>query len=270
MASKIVLIVFAVILIALVSAANSEEINQVSGTNSREARGVERKENGGNRSGNKKKRRQRKNKNRRRKNKGRKGKKGKNLKRKNCPKCPGCRQGATDSPPPPVTLECVSDAVSAMKVWKDQVSNFLKRKKRIEKQLKIMDGKFTKRMDFSGISDNITFVGGGDASNLTCSGSNTSTKALLLGSLKTSLDSCNATIGTDCNSTLLMMDISLNSTGLEECFNITTNFTEQADLCMDSETPCECWEALVNGESSIKIIFLLITIFRSRSLICRC
>ena len=247
MASKILLIVFAVILIALVSAANSEEINQVLGAKSREARGVERKEKGGNRSTNKKKKRQRKNKNRRRKGKGRKGRKRKNLKRKNCPKCPGCRQGATDRPET-VTLECVSDAVSAMKVWKDQVGNFLKRKKRIEKQLNIMDGKFSKRMDFSGISDNITFVGGGDASNLTCSGSNTSSKALLLGSLKTSIDSCNATIGTDCNSTLLMMDISLNSTGLEECFNITTNFTEQADLCMDSEAPCECWGALVNGE----------------------
>lgn len=255
MASKILLIVFAVILIALVSAANSEEINQVLGANSREARGVERKENGENRSANKKKKRQRKNKNRRRKGKGRKGRKRKNLKRKNCPKCPGCRLQAIEATdrPETVTLECVSDAVSAMKVWKDQVGNFLKRKKRIEKQLNIMDGKFSKRMDFSGISDNITFVGGGDASNLTCSGSNTSSKALLLGSLKTSIDSCNATIGTDCNSTLLMMDISLNSTGLEECFNITTNFTEQADLCMDSEAPCECWGALVNDPSFVDV-----------------
>ena len=266
MANRIVLVVFAVILIALVNTANSEEINEVLGANSREARGAERRENGGKRSNSKNKRRRRKNKNRRRKGKGRKGKKGKNLKRKSCPKCPGCRQTGTDSP---VTLDCVSDAVSAMKVWKDQVGNFLNRKKRIEKQLKIMDGKFSKRLDFSSISDNITFVGGGDASNLTCSGSNTSSKALLLGSLKTSIDSCNATIGTDCNSTLLMMDISLNSTALEECFNITTNFTVQADACMDSEAPCECWGALVNGESYPKVTFLFIKTSRSRSLIRR-
>ena len=155
-----------------------------------------------------------------------------------------------------MTLDCVSDAVSAMKVWKDQAGNFLNRKKRIEKQLKIMDGKFSKRLDFSSISDNITFVGGGDSANLPCYGSNTSSKALTLGSLKTKIDSCNATIGTDCNSTLVMMNLSLNSTELEDCFNITTNYTVQADICMDSEAPCECWGALVNGE--IEILFLLI------------
>ena len=250
MTSRLILVVFAIILIAIVNAVNAEETNDILEENSRQVRGAEKNEKGNKRSNNKKKRRRQ----RKKKNRKRKGRKGRKSKRKNCPACPGCRQGATDSP---MTLECVQDAVSGMKVWKDQVSNFLNRKKRIEKQLKIMDGKFSKRLDFSSISDNITFVGGGDASNMTCSGSNTSSKALTLSSLKTSIDSCNATIGTDCNSTLVMMDISLNSTKLEECFNITTNYTVQADLCMDSDTPCDCWGALVNGETFIEFLILL-------------
>ena len=132
-------------------------------------------------------------------------------------------------------------------MWKDQAGNFLNRKKRIEKQIKIMDGKFDKRMDFSGISDNITFVGGGDSKNLSCSGSNTSSKAVTLSSLKTSLDSCNSSIGTDCNSTLVLMELSLNETYLEECFNMTTNYTTQAAACVSSSAPCSCWATLVNG-----------------------
>ena len=265
MTSRLILVVFAVILIAVVNAVNADETNDILEANSRQVRGVGKNEKGNKRSNNKKKRRRQ----RKKKNRKRKGRKGRKSKRKNCPACPGCRQGATDSP---MTLECVQDAVSGMKVWKDQVSNFLNRKKRIEKQLKIMDGKFSKRLDFSSISDNITFVGGGDASNLTCSGSNTSSKALTLGSLKTSIDKCNATIGTDCNSTLVMMDISLNSTKLEECFNITTNYTVQADLCMDSDTPCDCWGALVNGESVIEFLILLIlsSFWIFRPLICHC
>ena len=257
MASKLVLIVFAVILIALINSVHGEELNEVLGSNSREARGAERKEKGINRSDNKKKRRQRKKKKKNRRRKGRKGRKGKKSKRKSCPKCPGCRQGDSGTAAP-VTLQCVSDAVAAMKVWKDQVGNFLRRKKRLEKQLNIMDGKHAKREDFSYVSDNLTFVGGGDDSNMTCSGSNTSTKALTLSSLKTSIDSCNATIGSDCNTTLVLMDISLNLTDLEVCFNITTNFTEQADLCMDSDVPCDCWGALVNGKSFIYIVQIIV------------
>ena len=247
---KFLLIFLGVILIALVNvtAANSEEqTNPGSELNSRELRGAERKENGQKRSKkkkNKKKKRRQRKKNRKRK--GRKGKgRGQKRTRGDCPACPGCRQQVSTSSPE--TMQCVAAAVTGMKVWKDQAGNFLNRKKRIEKQIKIMDGKFDKRMDFSGISDNITFVGGGDSKNLSCSGSNTSSKAVTLSSLKTSLDSCNSSIGTDCNSTLVLMELSLNETYLEECFNMTTNYTTQAAACVSSSAPCSCWATLVNG-----------------------
>merc|ERR1712073_78538 len=118
-----------------------------------------------------------------RKNKTRKNKKGKkskkNRKNKNKRKNRKNRKSkknnkGTRKSPRTIDGVCLESAVTAMRRWKDVVTNFEKQKKRIDKQSEIAGKKSGKQSVFGPIALKLVDLGGGNKSALTCSGSATS------------------------------------------------------------------------------------------------
>merc|ERR1711878_260031 len=135
-------------------------------------KGKEKRKNRKNRKSKKNKRKNRKNRKNRNKNKNRKNNK-------------GTRKSAR-------TIDGVwlESAVTAMRRWKDVVTNFEKQKKRIDKQSEIAGKKSGKQSVFGPIALKLVDLGGGNKSALTCSGSATSERALQLTNLTSTLFDC--------------------------------------------------------------------------------
>merc|ERR1711994_545627 len=136
----------------------------------------------------KKSKKNRKNKNKRKNRKNRKSKKNKRKNRKNR-KNRNNNKGTRKSTR---TIDgvCLESAVTAMRRWKDVVTNFEKQKKRIDKQSEIAGKKSGKQSVFGPIALKLVDLGGGNKSALTCSGSATSEGALQLTNLTSTLFDC--------------------------------------------------------------------------------
>merc|ERR1712223_1781272 len=202
MDSKLCLILFGlVVAIAVLASAENNEDSSLSEelASSRVARFAEAQAGKKKRKAlRKRKRKQRKNKKskkglkkrKNRKNKTRKNKKGKKSKknrknknkRKNRNKNRKNNKGTRKSTR---TIDgvCLESAVTAMRRWKDVVTNFEKQKKRIDKQSEIAGKKSGKQSVFGPIALKLVDLGGGNKSALTCSGSATSEGALQLTNL---------------------------------------------------------------------------------------
>ena len=102
-------------------------------------------------------------KNKRRKNK-RKNKKRTNRNKKRTNKGSRAHERMVDG-------KCLESATTAMSRWRNQVANFMKQKTRIEKQAEIAEKKSGKKAVFGPIAKKLIDVGGGNKSNLSCSGS---------------------------------------------------------------------------------------------------
>merc|ERR1711992_349388 len=130
--------------------------------NKKAKKGLKKRKNRKNRKSKKNKRKNRKNRKNRNKNKNRKNNK-------------GTRKSART-----IDGVCLESAVTAMRRWKDVVTNFEKQKKRIDKQSEIAGKKSGKQSVFGPIALKLVDLGGGNKSALTCSGSATSEGALQL------------------------------------------------------------------------------------------
>merc|ERR1711902_449546 len=140
---------------------------------------------------------------------------------------------------------CLESAVTAMRRWKDVVTNFEKQKKRIDKQSEIAGKKSGKQSVFGPIALKLVDLGGGNKSALTCSGSATSEGALQLTNLTSTLFDCEVLVNASCTTDFPMP----NMTFVDACVNATDLFKTLATECMTmskeatATEACACWSA---------------------------
>merc|ERR1711976_625562 len=152
--------------------------------------------------------------------------------------CFGCRT---------VSANCLTQAISLMKYWKDIVTNFEKQSKRIASQSKTGGRKADKKGVFSSIALNLVDIGGGNKSSLSCGGSTSNSGAKQLKNLTDTLFACEVNINASCNSA--NFDNIYNQTLLDECATVVNDFKKMAGDCIKktSDTTgteaCTCWEA---------------------------
>ena len=153
------------------------------------------------------------------------------------------RQGDRET----VSANCLTQAISLMKYWKDIVTNFEKQSKRIASQSKTGGRKADKKGVFSSIALNLVDIGGGNKSSLSCGGSTSNSGAKQLKNLTDTLFACEVNINASCNSA--NFDNIYNQTLLDECATVVTDFKKMAGDCIKktSDTTgteaCTCWEA---------------------------
>merc|ERR1711994_936956 len=123
---------------------------------------------------------------------------------------------------------CLESAVTAMRRWKDVVTNFEKQKKRIDKQSEIAGKKSGKQSVFGPIALKLVDLGGGNKSALTCSGSATSEGALQLTNLTSTLFDCEVAVNASCTTDFPMP----NMTFVDECVNASATFVAAAEACL--------------------------------------
>merc|ERR1712227_623147 len=138
-----------------------------------------------------------------RKNKTRKNKKGKKAK-KNGKKRSGKGKGKKRSKKQrkgsrSVDGKCLEAAMTAMKRWRDVVSNFEKQNSRISKQSGIATKKSDKKGVFAPIALKLVELGGGNKSAPACAGSTDSDGAKQLANLTKTLFECEKEVNTSCN-----------------------------------------------------------------------
>ena len=117
---------------------------------------------------------------------------------------------------------CFEQVVTIMKMWKDVISNFKKQKKRMEKQNGTGSSKSGKKGAFSGVYQKLLSAGGGDKTNLTCSGSE---GAAQLTNLTSSLFACQTDISSACDPASWPQP---NMTKVVMCEELATKFTTGA------------------------------------------
>merc|ERR1712241_638562 len=250
MDSKLCLILFGlVVAIAVLASAENNEDSSLSEelASSRVARFAEAEAGKNKRKAlRKRKRKQRKNKKakkglkkrKNRKNKTRKNKKGKKSKKNRNNK--GTRKSART-----IDGVCLESAVTAMRRWKDVVTNFEKQKKRIDKQSEIAGKKSGKQSVFGPIALKLVDLGGGNKSALTCSGSATSEGALQLTNLTSTLFDCEVAVNASCTTDFPMP----NMTFVDACVNASATFVAAAEACLTlskeatAADACTCWAA---------------------------
>merc|ERR1712079_296274 len=178
----------------------------------------------------KRKRKQRKNKKakkglkkRKNKKKNRKNRKNRNKNRKNNK---GTRKSTRT-----IDGVCLESAVTAMRRWKDVVTNFEKQKKRIDKQSEIAGKKSGKQSVFGPI-------------------------ALKLTNLTSTLFDCEVAVNASCTTDFPMP----NMTFVDECVNASATFVAAAEACLTlskeatAADACTCWAApeLATASEAVK------------------
>merc|ERR1711976_310007 len=200
MSSKTIILLFGILAFVAIAAAMSDdyddtEIEEVSFERvAREADPGREKKRAGKKGKKLKKKRKNKNKDRKRMKGNRKvAKKNQMKERKEDDKstCFGCRT---------VSANCLTQAISLMKYWKDIVTNFEKQSKRIASQSKTGGRKADKKGVFSSIALNLVDIGGGNKSSLSCGGSTSNSGAKQLKNLTDTLFACEVNINASCNS----------------------------------------------------------------------
>ena len=140
--------------------------------------------------------------------------------------------------------ECIEAAVTAMKRWRDVVTNFEKQNSRIEKQTGIASKKAEKKGIFSPVAQKLVELGGGNKSAPACSGSKDSEGANQLANLTNSLFECESKIDTACN---LINFPAPNATLITECTEAIASFKTETKKCVDlsksstADDACTCW-----------------------------
>merc|ERR1711884_601902 len=191
--------------------------------NKKAKKGLKKRKNRKNKTRKNKKGKNRKNrKSKKNKRKNRKNRKNRN-KNKNRKNNKGTRKSART-----IDGVCLESAVTAMRRWKDVVTNFEKQKKRIDKQSEIAGKKSGKQSVFGPIALKLVDLGGGNKSALTCSGSATSEGALQLTNLTSTLFDCEVAVNASCTTDFPMP----NMTFIDECVNASATFVAAAEACL--------------------------------------
>jgi len=268
MSSKIILVLFGILVFVAVSAAlsNTEEQEELAEILSSEARVVRdadpaRKRNNGKKRQKKKGRKAKRRNGKKGGGRGRKGarinkknkqkKKGRKSKKRNGKKVGGPRMtGRT------VSDTCFSTAMGYMKLWKDVVANFEKQNKRMTKQNSTGGNKSGKKGLFAPIAFKLVDIGGGNKTNMSCAGSTTSDGAKQLANLTKTLFDCEVDVNASCNPANFPQP---NNTLIKMCENLTETFKTEAQGCLNktlgatattSSDACTCWTGAALNETA--------------------
>merc|ERR1712127_971186 len=146
---------------------------------------------------------------------------------------------------------CLTNAVSFMKILKDEATNYKKQNARIAASKKQAGGKAGKKGLFKVLINQIREAGGGDARDLQCNGKNDSNGAMKFQNLTKDLKTCEADIDSACNATLP----TVNSTMVDECMASIKEFENltTAAIAATGEAACALWEADVIVAAAAKL-----------------
>merc|ERR1719483_1275791 len=141
-----------------------------------------------------------------------------------------------------VKLSCLRDAVTYTKFLKDNVVNFLRRNTRLTAQNALTNKKASKKGEYKEPAARLIQAGGGDKTNLSCSGSTTGVGAKKITTLTDILDGCALTIEAACKK-----PSSINTTTLKTCQTNALKYNTTVSGCIASATKgedaCSCFQA---------------------------
>merc|ERR1712106_799040 len=137
---------------------------------------------------------------------------------------------------------CLDTAVKLLKIVNSRVTNFLIQQKRMSKYNSTGGKKSGKKGLFGPIASKVIDVGGGNASDLSCSGNKTNVGATKLKSIISSLQTCEENIKTACDPTAYPLP---NVTKGAECKTNMESMKKSVTACVKKtgDEACTCWLA---------------------------
>merc|ERR1712123_342199 len=141
-----------------------------------------------------------------------------------------------------VNSTCLDTAVKLLKNVNSRVTNFLIQQKRMPKYNSTGGKKSGKKGLFGPIASKVIDVGGGNASDLSCSGNKTNAGATKLKSIISSLQTCEENIKTACDPTAYPLP---NVTKGAECKTNMESMKKSVTACgkRTGDEACTCWLA---------------------------
>merc|ERR1712128_141172 len=139
-----------------------------------------------------------------------------------------------------VNSTCLDTAVKLLKIVTSRITNFLVQQKRMTKYNTTGGKKSGKKGLFGPIASKVIDVGGGNASDLSCSGNKTNPGALKLKSIISSLQTCEENIKTACDPTAYPLP---NATKGAECKTNMESMKTSVEACAkkSGDEACTCW-----------------------------
>jgi len=141
-----------------------------------------------------------------------------------------------------VNLTCIRDAITFTKFLKDNVVNFLRRNTRLTAQNDLTNKKAQKKGEYKEPAARLIQAGGGDKTNLSCSGSTTGVGAKRIKAVADILDGCEIGIKKACKP-----PDSINTTTLDTCKTNAVAFNKTVNECITKATKgedaCSCFQA---------------------------
>ena len=142
--------------------------------------------------------------------------------------------------------DCLENAITAMKRWRDVVTNFEKQYSRITKQSGIASKKADKKGVFAPIALKLVELGGGNKSAPACAGSTDSDGAKQLANLTKTLFECEVEVDAVCHPDNFPAP---NKTLIAECEAAIETFKTETKKCIDlsksatADDACSCWSS---------------------------
>merc|ERR1711892_1393531 len=139
-----------------------------------------------------------------------------------------------------VNSTCLDTAVKLLKIVDSRVTNFLVQQKRISKYNNTGNKKTAKKGLFGPIASKVIDVGGGNASDLSCSGNKTNPGATKLKSIISSLQNCEVNIKAACDPSAYPLP---NMTEANECKTLMVSMKASVEACLKKtgSEACSCW-----------------------------
>jgi len=139
-----------------------------------------------------------------------------------------------------VNSTCLDTAVKLLKIVQQRITNFLVQQKRMSKFNSTGDKKSAKKGLFGPIASKVIDVGGGNASDLACSGNKTNPGATKLKSIISDLQKCEKSIMVACDTSAYPHP---NMTEAMECKTNMESMKTSVEACTKKtgEEACTCW-----------------------------
>ena len=139
-----------------------------------------------------------------------------------------------------VNSTCVDTAVRLLSTMNNKVINYLKQQKRIAKFNSTRGKKSGKKGLFGPIASKVIDIGGGNASDLSCSGNKTSEGATTIKEIIANLSKCEKDIHAACDVSAYPIP---NKTEADACVSNMESMKKSVDACTkkSGSEACSCW-----------------------------
>merc|ERR1712179_130400 len=139
-----------------------------------------------------------------------------------------------------VNSTCLDTAVKLLKIVSSRITNFLVQQKRMSKFNSTGGKKSDKKGLFGPIASKVIDIGGGNASDLSCSGNKTSEGAMTIKEIIANLSKCEEDIKSACDISAYPIP---NKTEAEACVSNMESMKKSVDACTkkSGSEACSCW-----------------------------